>query len=61
MFAPVPSIWLMCQLIRITERHEPDTQLSGIYSNLFHYERIYKQSSRRVFFWQIISAVQVDK
>jgi len=32
-------------------RHEPDTQLSGIYSNLFHiYERIYNKSSRRIFF-----------
>jgi len=24
------------QLIRITDRHEPDAQLSQIYSNLFH-------------------------
>ncbi len=32
------------QLIRITDRHEPDTQLSGIYSNLFYiYERIYSK------------------
>jgi gluconokinase len=30
------------QVIRITDRHEPDAQLSQIYSNLFHlYERIY--------------------
>jgi len=29
------------QLIRITDRHEPDAQLSQIYSNLFHlYEHL---------------------
>jgi len=44
----VPStIWLMCTTDHITDRHEPDAQLSQIYSNLFHlYERIYKRGRR---------------
>jgi len=46
----------------ITDRHEPDAQLSQIYSNLFHlYERIYSNVVEEFALWQTINVFQMEE